>query len=142
MALVIHYCGIMSTRGTTADSLKPQDRLQIIQDCVTVTGTIFSTKPEKDGDFHIRLQLDPQYASMLNAKNRSGQMGMLVVEPVCMNPVTQRDTVDEHACDGFAQHVFTPNMLRQHVRVIGAYVIDMEHGSNEIHPVTWISIEP
>jgi hypothetical protein len=79
---------------------------------------------------------------MLNAKNRSGQLGTLVVEPVCMNPVTQRDTIEEHACDGFAQHVYTPNMLHQRVRVVGAYVTDMEHGWNEIHPVTWISIEP
>jgi hypothetical protein len=121
---------------------KPKDRLQVIQDCVTVTGTIFTAKPEKDGDFHIRLKVDPQYASMLNAKNRSGQLGSLVVEPVCMNPVTQRDTIQQHACDGFAQHVYTPDMLHQHVRVVGAYVTDMEHGWNEIHPVTWISIEP
>jgi hypothetical protein len=121
---------------------KPQDRLQVLQDCVTVTGTIITAKPEKDGDFHIRLRLDPQFASMLNAKNRSGQLGTLVVEPVCMNPVTQKDTIQEHACDGFAQHVYTPDMLNKHVRVVGAYVTDMEHGWNEIHPVTWISIEP
>ena len=121
---------------------KPQDRLQIIQDCVTVTGTIISAKAEADGDFHIRLQLDPQFASMVNAKNRSGQHGALVLEPVCMNPVTQKDTIEEHACDGFAQHVYRPEMLKQHVRVTGAYVTDMEHGWNEIHPVTSISIGP
>jgi hypothetical protein len=121
---------------------RPQDRLQVIQDCVSVTGTIES-KPrgEPDGDFHIRLKLDPQYSSMLNAKNRSGQHGALVVEPVCMNPVTQKDTLDEHACDGFSQHVYTPDMVGSHVRVTGAYVTDMEHGWNEIHPVTSITIE-
>jgi hypothetical protein len=119
----------------------PQDRLQVIQDCVSVTGTIESARPEKDGDFHIRLRLDLQYSSMLNAKNRSGQHGTLVVEPVCMNPVTQRDTLDEHVCDGFSQHVYTPDMLRRHVRVTGAYVTDMEHGWTEIHPVTSITIE-
>src|SRR3954453_14986849 len=43
---------------------RPQDRLQIIQNCVSVTGTIESARPEKDGDFHIRLRLDPQYRSM------------------------------------------------------------------------------
>ena len=121
---------------------KPQDRLRIIQDCVTVTGTIISAKPEADGDFHIRLQLDRQFASMANARNRSGQHGALVLEPVCMSPVTQSDTIKEHACDGFAQHVYSPNMLMQHVRVTGAYVTDMEHGWNEIHPVTSIYIGP
>ena len=120
---------------------RPQDRLQVIQDCVSVTGTIESARPEKDGDFHIRLRLDPQYSSMLNAKNGSGQHGALVVEPGCMNPVKQRDTLGEHVCDGFSQDVYTPDMLGGHVRVTGAYVTDMEHGWTEIHPVTSITIE-
>ena len=120
---------------------RPQDRLQVIQDCVSVTGTIESARPEKDGDFHIRLRLDPQYRSMLNAKNRSGQHGALVVEPVCMNTVKQRDTLAEHVCDGFSQQVYTPDMVGNHVRVTGAYVTDMEHGWTEIHPVTFIGIE-
>jgi hypothetical protein len=119
----------------------PQDRLKIIQGCVSVTGTLKSARAEKDGDFHIRLRLDPQYNSMVNAKNKSGQRGSLVVEPICMNPVKQKDTLSEHVCDGFSQHVYTPDMLRKHVRVTGAYVIDMEHGWNEIHPVTSITIE-
>ena len=118
----------------------PQDRLKIIQGCVSVTGTIQSARAEKDGDFHIRLRLDPQYNSMVNAKNKSGQGGALVVEPICMNPVKQKDTLREHVCDGFSQHVYTPNMLHKHVRVTGAYVTDMEHGWNEIHPVTSITI--
>ncbi len=58
-----------------------------------------------------------------------------------MNPVTQKDTKKEHVCDGFSQHVYTPNMLGSHVRVTGAYVTDMEHGWTEIHPVTSITIE-
>jgi hypothetical protein len=120
---------------------RPQDRLQVIQDCVSVTGTIQSARPEADGDFHIRLRLDTQYRSMLNAKNRSGQKGALVVEPICMNPVKQKDTRAEHVCDGFSQQVYTPDMLGAHVRVTGAYVTDMEHGWNEIHPVTFIGIE-
>jgi len=78
---------------------------------------------------------------MLNAKNRSGQHGALVVEPVCMNTVKQRDTLAEHVCDGFSQQVYTPDMVGNHVRVTGAYVTDMEHGWTEIHPVTFIGIE-
>src|SRR5207245_5852239 len=34
-------------------------RLQIIDRCKTVTGTIESVKVENDGDFHIRLRVDP-----------------------------------------------------------------------------------
>jgi hypothetical protein len=120
---------------------RPQDRLQVIQDCVSVTGTIQSARPEPDGDFHIRLRLDPPFRSMLNLKNKSGQHGALVVEPVCMNPVKQKDTIKEHVCVGFSQQVYTPDMLGAHVRVTGAYVTDIEHGWNEIHPVTFIGIE-
>jgi hypothetical protein len=128
-------------KGDPRRFARPQDRLQVIQDCVSVTGTIKSARAEKDGDFHIRLQLDPQYRSMINAKNKSGQQGALVVEPICMNPVKQRDTLDEHSYDGFSQDVYKPDMLGSHVRVTGAYVTDMEHGWTEIHPVTFIGIE-
>jgi len=124
--------------GTFASA---QDRLQVIQDCVSVTGTIETALPEADGDFHIRLRLDPEFRSMLNAKNRSGQHGTLVVEPICMNSVKQKDTKNEHVCDGFSQGVYTPDMRGSHVRVTGAYVTDMQHGWNEIHPVTFIGIE-
>jgi len=106
-----------------------------------VTGTIETALKEADGDFHIRLRLDPEFSSMLNAKNRSGQHGALVVEPVCMNPVKQKDTKNEHVCDGFSQDVYSPDMRGAHVRVTGAYVTDMEHGWNEIHPVTSITVE-
>jgi hypothetical protein len=124
--------------GTFASA---QDRLRVIQDCVSVTGTIETALPEADGDFHIRLRLDPEFRSMLNAKNRSGQHGTLVVEPICMNTVKQKDTKNEHVCDGFSQQVYTPDMRGSHVRVTGAYVTDMQHGWNEIHPVTFIGIE-
>lgn len=119
---------------------KPQDRLQVIKDCVTVTGTIETAIAEKDGDFHIRLRLDPEYASMLNAKNISGQRGDLVLEPVCENTVSQSDTLKEGVCDGFSQDVYQKSMLGKHVQVVGAYVTDMEHGWSEVHPVTSITV--
>jgi hypothetical protein len=119
---------------------KAQDRLKVIQDCVTVTGSIESAKPEADGDVHIRLKVDLQFQYMLNAKNMSGQHGYLVLEPVCVKAPTQRDTIEEHACDGFTQS-FDRSLIHQRVKVTGAYVTDMEHGWNEIHPVTSISRE-
>lgn len=120
---------------------KPQDRLQVVDECVVVTGTIESARPEPDGDIHIRLRLDPQFADMINSRNRSGQHGDLVLEPVCVNQPTQRDTIDEHACDGFNQ-TFDRSLVGQHVQVVGAYVTDMEHGWNEVHPVTSIAPAP
>ena len=56
-------------------------------------------------DFHIRLSLDPGEEGLLNAKNTSGQMRKLIVEPVCENHVTQRDTLQEGVCTGFSQNL-------------------------------------
>jgi hypothetical protein len=120
----------------------PRDRLQVIEECVTVTGTIEFARPEKDGDYHIGLRLDPPFSSMVNDRNTAEERGDLVLEPVCENPVTQRDTLEEGACTDFHQDIFTPDMVGQHVAVTGAYVTDMEHGWREIHPVTSITPIP
>ena len=120
----------------------PRDRLHVITPCMAVTGTVFSSQPEGDGDFHIRITLDAKFSNLLNAKNISGQSGHLVVEPVCMGAVSQKDTKKEGVCNTFHQSVFDPSMKGKHVRIVGAYVTDMEHGWNEIHPVTSITVIP
>src|SRR3954470_8345027 len=62
-------------------------RLKPLKNCITVTGKIESASPERDGDYHIRLGLDPQFKKLLNAKNMTGQKGFLVVEPMCVRRV-------------------------------------------------------
>ena len=39
-------------------------RLQLIKNCVTVTGTITNIQAETDGDYHVLVKLDAQYANM------------------------------------------------------------------------------
>jgi hypothetical protein len=69
---------------------------------------------------------------MLNDKNRSAQYGDLVVEIICQNRVVQADAVS--ACESLNKRWEVPQ-VGAHVEVIGPYVLDMEHGRNEIHPV-------
>jgi hypothetical protein len=104
---------------------KPQDRLRVNRPCATITGVIDPAHPparEADGDWHMRLIVDGPYRVMLNSRNLSGQFGDLVLERVCANHVTQRDTLEEGVCNGFTQQIYNPSMIGRHVRVTGVYV--------------------
>jgi hypothetical protein len=111
-------------------------RLQIINPCITVTGTIDKITPEADGDEHIRLKLDPQFSNLINSANIQGQDGDLLVEPICVRAVTQPDAFS--ACFNFHQNIAIPP-IGTHVQITGSYVLDKQHGGwAEIHPVTSI----
>ncbi len=111
------------------------DRLQIIDKCRAVVGTIEYITKEADGDDHIRLKLDLEYTNLINQKNIDEQRGDLVIESICTNPITQKDAIAP--CSGFNQNFNI--YIGEHIRVTGAYVLDSEHGWNEIHPVTSIT---
>lgn len=112
-------------------------RLQVIDPCKTVSGTVESVRAEPDGDFHIRLKVDPQFGILVNSANVNVQYGDLVLEPICQNPVTQPDAVG--ACANFHQNINIPP-VGAHVTVTGSYVLDQDHGGwAEIHPVTSIT---
>lgn len=116
-------------------------RLQKQADCTTVTGIIQFVRPEKDGDYHILVNLDSQFSNLTNSVNIEKMKGDLVVEPVCQNlPVTQPDAVD--ACANYAGPNFTPiPEVGAHVQITGSYVLDMQHGGwAEIHPVSNITL--
>lgn len=116
-----------------------EDRLQVINPCMTVTGTVMKARREKDGDWHVLLDLDPEFSSMLNQANSEQQQGYLVLEPMCSNPVTQPDALGEGVCEDFSQTIFDTDLYGKRVAATGAYVVDKEHGWTEIHPVTSIA---
>jgi hypothetical protein len=108
-------------------------RLEVINPCILVTGTVQEKRYEKDGDIHVLVRLDPRYDSLLNRLNVADERGDLVVEPVCEHAVTQADAVA--ACRGYASDIAVPSPGTR-VRVEGSYVLDQDHGWMEIHPVT------
>jgi preprotein translocase subunit YajC len=112
-------------------------RLKVIEECKIVTGTILRSKKEEDGDLHIQLKPDAGQESLLNDKNYEIQKGALVVEPICINEVIQKNA--KLPCQGYINNVFIPGR-GDHVSVKGSYVQDMEHGWMEIHPVTEIKL--
>src|SRR5947209_10516087 len=64
------------------------ERFDIRQSCIMVSGVIAARAGEPDGDLHIRVTLDPQFQGLLNDRNRTGEHGDLVVEPICDHRVT------------------------------------------------------
>jgi hypothetical protein len=125
------------------------DRLVEQKPCITVKGIIRKKLKEGDGDFHVRLELDPDQPSdlLLNARNKKGQHGFFVFEPICVNNVTQASA--KKACaaksptNHWKQKISLPN-VGDHVEVTGVFVLDQEggHGWLEIHPVTAIKVLP
>jgi hypothetical protein len=128
-------------------------RLVVNQDCLTVTGTIVDAtahqsthqpdgvRHEPDGDTHGWLQVDPAFASLLNAGNKSvnGGDGNLIFEIVCHYTVTQADA--KPACVGFADHTSIPP-VGAHVAITGTFVTEKNHLKwNEIHPVSTITVQ-
>ena len=112
-------------------------RLQIIENCKTVTGVLQLTRKERDGDLHMLVKLDPGFESLLNDQNITRQRGDLVIEPVCVGRVTQADAMD--VCTNYASTIVIPP-IGTRVEITGSFVFDTEHGWNEIHPVTSIKV--
>lgn len=126
-------------------------RLVVKQDCLTVTGTIVDAtatqsthqadgvRHEKDGDTHGWLRVDPPFASLINAGNKSDKGGNLVFEIVCHYTVTQPDA--QSACAGFTDHTRIPP-VGTHVAITGSFVTEKNHAKwNEIHPVSRIQVQ-
>ena len=122
-----------TTCGDPKAHVYSPDRLKLLAACVTVTGTVQVIRSEKDGDLHLLLRLDPGQDQYLNAKNVSAEQGDLVLEPVCVRSPTQADAVA--ACAGYANPLPIP-AVGTHISVTGAWVLDLDHGWQEIHPVS------
>jgi len=112
-------------------------RLEVIQACKTVTGTIEESNADEDGDQHMLLKLDAGQEDLLTKKNRKKKDGNLVIEAVCMNNTTLKKV--GNTCNGYVNHIQLPK-IGDHVTVTGSYVIDSHNGWSEIHPITGIVV--
>ena len=111
------------------------DRLQVLDKCKSVTGTIVETNADEDGDQHMLLKLEQGEEKLLTERNMKKKDGNLVIEAVCINNITRKKAFG--ACDGYVNNVQLPK-VGDHVKVTGSYVIDSHNGWAEIHPITSI----
>jgi hypothetical protein len=93
--------------------------LRVLLECQDAIGTVMHTKNMDDGDYKFFLKLDPQFAFLVNDKNREETEGFLVVEIV--------------PPDRNIQGVYLPKD-GDRVHLWGAWVTDKPKGWHEIHP--------
>lgn len=116
-------------------------RLVLQGACYAATGVVELARNEPDGDRHVLLKLDAGEETMLNGTNLAAQHGDLVVEPVCVDTVTQLDAVQ--ACAGAPTPAGLQLLVIGHrVRVTGDWVLDQQHGWMELHPVFSVEAAP
>jgi hypothetical protein len=124
-------------------------RLQLIDRCRTVSGTVDCLKVEPDGDVHLRLRLDPQFAGLLKPANslqtcaaHNGPHLVAEIIPQHKQGILFRDNNAD--AGGFITPV-TP-APGDHITVTGPYVID----TNILHRIlyqgraaeNWAEIHP
>jgi hypothetical protein len=110
-------------------------RLQIVNQCITVTGTVTESTPDEDGDQHFLLKLDRGQGQLLKKRNVTKKNGALVIEIVCANRAKLKKA--KAACAGYTNRVPLPT-VGSHVKVTGSYVIDTHNGWAEIHPASLV----
>jgi hypothetical protein len=110
-------------------------RLAVQVACLRVTGTVAAVRYEADGDLHILLALDPAFAHLLTPANQGVELGDLVIEPVCVRPVSQADAIATCASDPDPLAGPFP-VVGERVWMEGRYVFDLDHGGwAELHPL-------
>jgi hypothetical protein len=132
--------------GNPLANVYHEDRLQVRNPCLTVTGTVARVEREDDGDFHVDLSLPPSEAHLLNNGNVADQSGQLVTEivpadePGCTPgrpPRPPHGSYDYGICTG--ADISAPPVGAR-VAETGPYVLDANHGWMEIHPVWAIKV--
>lgn len=124
-------------------------RLQLLDRCKTVSGTVDCVKREPDGDLHVRLRLDNQFAGLLKPANSlqicAGHTGPhLVVEIIPQHPDGILFRTNNADAGGFIDP--PAPAAGDHVTVTGPYVID----TNSLHRIlyqgraaeNWAEIHP
>ena len=115
---------------------KPE-KLEIIDSLVTFTGTVQHLKEKSGSAYHILIEPDRKYKSMLNEENKNKQKGCLVVVPIYSSESDSMKPAEIAKKGDYVNKVKIPSK-GDRVRVRGAFIKDKKKGWNGIMPVLTI----
>jgi len=112
------------------------DRLKVLDPCKHAEGVLVDVAAEDDGDYHLWFTPDAAYTYLMNPEDHfQGKPSMLAeITPDC--PGNPPDNVAAARCP--RTHLPIPK-IGDHVAINGPWVLDTNHGWNEIHPVDSIT---
>jgi hypothetical protein len=115
------------------------DRLQILDPCKHAEGVVVDVAHEDDGDYHIWFKADPGYDYLLNPNNHFQARPAMLAEitPECPPSTNPPDAQSAARCPKTSLPI---PKLGDHVAIDGPWVLDTDHGWQEVHPVESIQI--
>jgi hypothetical protein len=115
------------------------DRLQVLDPCKHATGIAVDVAYEDDGDYHVWFKLDPGFEYLLNSEDHfQAQPAMLAeITPDCPEAINPPDAQSAARCPKSKLPI---PVVGDHVAIDGPWVLDVDHGWREIHPVDTIRI--
>lgn len=139
-SLGVVRAGSPTCRPSPLAGVHGPDRLQLIRACKDLSGTVTEVhgRNDEDGDITFNLRVDPPNQKAMNARNLAeGGLHVEIVpadEKGCTpgSPVTFHGVPGLGVCSG--ANLVAPK-VGDHVRLIGALVLDIGNGWNELHPV-------
>jgi hypothetical protein len=114
-------------------------RLEVVDKCVSVTGTVAKVEKQSDGDYLILVMLDSGFEILTNEHNFNQHEGALPVRAICQHS----DKEKKAECTGLDKPVAIPAKGAR-VRVTGSYVLNRTtiNAAGEIYPATSITVIP
>jgi hypothetical protein len=115
------------------------DRLRILSPCLRAAGVVVQVIREPDGDRHVWFDPDKGFESLLNRENHfQGKPAMLAeIVPDCPLDTNPPDANAAASCPESTLPIPGPG---DHIDIYGPWVLDLDHGWQEIHPVDSIVI--
>lgn len=115
------------------------DRLHMLDPCRHAAGTVVDVAHEDDGDYHVWFTPDAGYAQLMNSEDHFQARAAMLAEITPDCPAGSKPA-DAHAASLCPRTRLQVPVIGNHISVDGPWVLDTDHGWQEIHPVDSIQI--